>query len=209
MQQNRQKYVLIFKENKMRQKIFISFYGPSGSGKSACYKYAARFFKKNSYKVYRADVAYPLRRIQKYAYKLFDRDTQNPRSENFKQDGLLLGFLAKYFESNLGIHAVNQVKKILALNKTRKLAFINTDCRNNAYDYLRAMGFIFVKLNVNFNILTKRRAKRKDISTFDYESDVEKCEKIKFNYVIENNGSLNNLRDQIFKIVKKIMKPNL
>ena len=184
----------------------ISFYGPSGSGKSTCYEYALPVLESLGLEVHRCDVAYPLRRIQNYAYELFGKEKPgNPDdSTKFRQDGVFLSFLAKHFSDRLGPLFLKRAEELLSRNSSSVVALVNTDCRNNAYPVLAEMGFRFVKLEVRADILDARRKERGDITYTDYESEVEKYNLISPSDVIWNNGTKDSLKKMVEDAVLKI-----
>lgn len=189
-------------------RLLISFTGPSGAGKSTCYKYAENLLRLG-YQVHQLDVARPLRLVQNYAYGIFDKDSPGDPDDpiNFKQDGALLSFLAKHFENVLGAYFLKKFTTITAMEKTsvQPMAIINTDCRNNLYDLLDSLGFVFVGLEVRPDILTNRRATRGDLSPYDEQKSVEQYDRIKTSHTISNNGTLEELEKQVHDIILKII----
>ncbi|MBI3632140.1 MAG: hypothetical protein HY225_01710 [Candidatus Vogelbacteria bacterium] len=189
----------------MKKNILISFFGPSGSGKSTCYKFAEDYLLKERYTVFHVNVATPLRNIQSYAYKIFGKVNMDPFSQDFKQDGQLLGFLAKHFESHLGQIFREAVENILKQGPDQKIAIINTDCRNNAHNVLEDLGFVFVRMETNAEILSERRKARGDLTPFDHTSSVEQYNNIKEACVIKNNRTLEYLRDNVENVLKNLL----
>lgn len=191
----------------MANQLLISFIGPSGSGKSTCYNFAEKYLSELGYQIFRCDVAYPLRLLQNNAYLFFELgypgDPYLP--DKYKQDGVLLGFLAKHFENRLSICTKNRVKLLLSY-QNRSVCIINTDCRNNAYQDLADLGFIFIKLEVDQGILKQRRLARRDTTNFDYSASVEQFDKITPQLNIPNNGSLENLEREVRSVIDKILK---
>ncbi len=176
----------------------ISFFGSSGAGKSTCYEYAEAYLESFGYKVFRANVARPLREVQSYAYKTFGKEYQDPDDPAFRQDGQLLGFLAKHFEERLGPCFKNSIEKILSENRSKKIAIINTDCRNNSYEYLLKMGFDFIRVETPPDTLTLRRRLRGDLTPFEHTSSVEQYDLIKPRLTISNDGTREELKEKIF-----------
>lgn len=191
----------------LKNKLLISFFGPSGAGKTTCYKYASEFLKNYGFEAYRVDIAYPLRRIQSFSYELFGKNCpgKSEEPENFKQDGTLLGFLAKHFEKNFEYSARKAIFEICG-RCIDNYAIINTDCRNNTYQILKELGFIFVKVTADKNVLAKRLALRKDLTSFDYKANVEKYNIIQSAYIIDNSDTLENLEIKIKKILSDILQ---
>lgn len=187
----------------MPANALISFYGPSGSGKSTCFEYALPVLESLGFEVYRCDVAYPLRRIQNYAYELFGKAKPgNPEDPvKFRQDGAFLSFLANHFSDRLGPLFEKRAEELLGRPSHKAIALVNTDCRNNAYPVLAEMGFRFVKIEVRADILDVRRKERGDITYTDYEAEVEKYNLISPANVIWNNGTKDFLKKMVEEAV--------
>lgn len=186
--------------------IRIAFVGPSGVGKSTCYRLAKSILEEAGFVVFRCDVAYPLRCIQSYAYETFGLanpgDPDDPA--DFRQDGALLGFLARHFEGRLGLVAAERVR-YLCTRYREQIAIINTDCRNNAYPALKQLEFIFVRLEVDPEVLKTRRAAREDLLPFDHAAAVEQTNLIEPAYAVENNGTLEDLQREVRRVVSEIL----
>ena len=168
--------------------IKIAFVGRSGSGKTTCGEIMRRIIKRRypKYRTVGLNVARPLHWAQAYLYRTFGL-------KNTGQDGVLLQFLAQHFEHRLGPVFRTNSKKLEAENG-RKLVVINTDCRNNAYHYLKKAGFIFIKVEARPEILVERLIARGDIHAANPGRAVEKTDLIKPDLGVENNGTLAELR---------------
>ena len=194
----------------MKTPLMISFFGPSGSGKSTCRLIAEAYLRDKGYLTHSLNVAYPLRCIQAYAYDLFELGKQDPSDEDFRQDGKLLGFLAQHFESHLGPMMSKRLDLVRPhIGEDDLVAFINTDCRNNAYKDLKDEGFLFIKLDVFPDILNRRRRSRGDLTPFDYQSSVEAYDQIVAGYVLPNNGTIDSLTEKIQKILDDLLSKDL
>lgn len=172
----------------------ICFFGPSGSGKSTCAKFALNYFKKKNLYAKQLNIAKPLHNIQKYAYSKFFINSQG-------QDGMLLQFLAKHFESNLGPSYQKQIAKLQLRYQKNNLIIINSDCRNNAYIYLQQLNFIFIKVSTKLEIISKRLDKRGDISLASKSHPVEQTSLIPSDFVIHNNGTKHDLKNGLEKLL--------
>ena len=190
----------------MKRKILISFFGPSGVGKSSCLNFAGKYLESKGCEVFHVNVAYPLRSIQAYAYKVFGKGKQCPDDANFKQDGRLLGFLAQHFEDRLGPTFELEVKRVLKDFSGNNIAIVNTDCRNNAHKTLKRLGFVFVKIDIEHKILKERREKRGDLTPFNHKSLVEQIDKIIPSHTIANDGTLTELKKAVCETLDKILK---
>ena len=184
--------------------LFISFFGPSCAGKTTSYKYAADFLMDRGFEVLRMDVAYPLRCIQSYAYELFGMDHPGDPAEpeTFKQDGALLGFLARHFESSFE-HSIRHFLASIGM-QSGKLCVVNTDCRSNAYEALRGNGFVFIRVKARSDIIAGRKLMRGDLTPFK-NLNVEAVDAIEASYEIDNNGTLDDLNEQIVRVLSEII----
>ena len=185
----------------MDDKIFVSFIGPSGSGKSTCRQFAEKYLRERGYDVYHVDVAAPLRQIQTYAYELFTKKSQDATALDYKQDGRLLQFLAEHFEDRLGPTFKASIKEILDYCPSKKIAIINTDCRNNAYKTLKELGFVFIRLTVPPILLAVRQMARGDLTKSDHHSSVEQYDTIEYSHEIDNVGSLDDLEKNVYQVL--------
>jgi len=179
--------------------IKISFFGPSGSGKSTASQLSRKIFSKllPSHWFKKCDVAEPLHLIQNYIYDKMG-------IQNLSQDGELLQFLAKRFEDNLGHKCIDKVKDVVHTYQG-KVICVNSDCRNNAYKYLKDNGFIFIKIETKPSMRGERVVERGDITIADKKSRVESTNKIEADYVISNNGSLPQFKSSLEEVIKKII----
>lgn len=187
-----------------KKRLFLSFVGPSGSGKSTCYKYAEEALNAYNYDCYRIDIAEPLREIQEFAYNRFYKQSPGWYADptTFKQDGKLLGFLAAHFEEDL---VVPVIKYLEFQSKAGNIAFINTDCRNNCYKQMKQLGFKFIYVQSYFDLIVQRRKNRGDLTEFDYSIACEQTNKIIPEFTIHNNGRLEELRNNIFNLVRTLV----
>lgn len=192
---------------KKSKNLLISFVGPSCAGKSTCYEYAHDFLNERDYIVWRRDVAYPLRLTQKYAYEQFGVGSPGDpeRPETFHQDGQLLSFLAKHFGQRLGWRFEREIEVILKGDYVRPFAVINTDCHNNAYENLKRLGFVFVRIDASPDTLAKRRAKRGDLTPFDPKTAIEQISQIHPKHCILNNGTKEGLGKSVRETLKRII----
>jgi len=192
--------------NMERSALKICFFGSSGSGKSTCFEMARGEISDRvgeGVRVYRADVAAPLREIQWSAYmKMGLVDPRENSFEGMRQDGALLAFLAGHFEPHLGKACCAFVEGVSRAHPARDAAFVNTDCRNNAYDSLHDLGFWFVRVAADENVMRERLAGRRDITPYDMSAAVEQIDRIEPHWTVENNGTLDELREQVGCVVQ-------
>lgn len=191
--------------NMERSGLKICFFGPSGSGKSTCFEMARDAIAERigkGVRVYRADVARPLHEIQQNAYTKLGLAVPKQRLEDMRQDWTLLAFLASHFESHLGKACYAFVDDVSQAHPGRDAAFINTDCRNNAYDSLHDLGFWFVRVATDEEVVRERLAERQDITPCDMSAAVEQTDKIEAHWTLKNNGTPEELREMVGCVVQ-------
>jgi len=186
--------------NMARNALSICFFGPSGSGKSTCFEMARdamldRLDLRDGARVHRADVAEPLHDIQRAAYDRLGLDSTG-------QDGRLLSFLADHFGPHLGTAIRSLVDRACESRRPCEVAFVNTDCRNNAYDTLHELGFWFVRVAAPEGTVRDRLSARGDTTPHNPSAAVEQIGKIAARWTINNGGSLGELREQVGNVVQ-------
>jgi len=179
----------------------ICFFGPSGSGKSTCYKFAEDAMCERidgEPRIVRADVALPLREAQWSVYLKMGliRGSMMTKPDQMPQDGKLLSFLASHFEKNLGPACTSLVESMSEAYHGH-IAFVNTDCRNNAYESLHDAGFWFIRVNTDEKLIRERLAERGDINSYDLTSEVERIDNIEPHFTIRNDGTKDELREAV------------
>lgn len=187
------------RSNMERSELRICFFGPSGSGKSTCFGFAEEAIRERitgELRVVREDVAAPLREAQWSMYLKMDMIPSDMEPYQMPQDGMLLSFLASHFESHLGPACARRVGT-MSEAFCRHIAFVNTDCRNNAYESLHNMGFWFVRVKTDEKLIRKRLGERGDTTPYDPKSDVEKIGDIEPHFTVQNDGTLNELQEAV------------
>lgn len=180
----------------------ICFFGPSGSGKTTAFKFAQEWFhkEKNLYAC-QVDVASVLREIQVDVHKHLKLPSSGSFlfPETFPQDAKLMEFLAENYESAMleVFRTSCNSARLHALIQNRNYVIINTDCRNNAYQVLKELSFIFIKVETEESLRTERLATRKDFSKSS-ESSVNCCDQIRENFVLSNNGTLEDFKGAVY-----------
>lgn len=194
--------------NMERSGLRLSFFGRSGSGKSTCFGMAAAAIRERAgghMKVYRADVAGPLHEIQFAAYRNMGLADPGQGAENMPQDGRLLSLLASHFEPHLGRACCSLVDSVSQAHPARDAAFVNTDCRDNAYDALHDFGFWFVRVEADADTVRGRVAQRCDLSPYDPGAAVERIGNIRPHLTLRNDGTLDELREAVGRAVQAII----
>jgi chloramphenicol 3-O-phosphotransferase len=191
----------------MSAKIYkLCFFGASHSGKSTSAKMACDIIRRKSYHniVHQLDVSSPLHSIQEYAYNQFGIAMSG------NHDGEMLQFLAIHFEPYLCSTFLKHAERIELeskyLWKGHDQFIINSDCRNNAYRTLFDCGFKFIEVVSTDEIIRSRLVTRGDMSRFDASKRIESISDIKADYIIQNNGTPEELESQIAEILKDMVK---
>ena len=191
--------------NMSKSGLRVAFVGPSGSGKSTCFRYAFDAIRDAYYPVivHRADVATPLHEIQHEAYGKFGIIAREETSiEGTRQDGKLLAFLAEHFEPYLGSYFIRQVDE--TSSKDILAAFVNTDCRDNAYTALYDAGFWFIQMRTPPSIIKERLGERGDFTEPPIGSSVESTGEIVPHWRITNDGSLDALQAEVIHAIDMV-----
>lgn len=178
----------------MTPSLKLSFFGPSGSGKSTALDLVQTILNSDypTLTHIKLNVAAPLHQIQNFAYKTFSLS-------NSGQDGMLLQFLATHFENKLGPTFVK------TLSSLPHNLVLNSDCRDNAYPYLKKSGFIFIRINTSSHLINKRLNLRSDISSADPNHQVEKITLIIPDFVINNDGSTIQLKQELSHLLTTLL----
>ena len=169
--------------------IKICFLAPSGFGKSTAIELLS---KKNN--IVNVKIAAPLYEMQDSFYKRLGKEVNG-------QDGELLQFLGKKVRKENENFLLDVFKDTVEHVDADIIS--NDDCRPMDYEFLKKMGFVFIKINGYTH-------GRDDHTAIDKNSSLEwNCE-IPFDYEIDNTGSLEkyekNLEELICKISNKISK---
>lgn len=192
-------YILAGAKMSIIQKRFkICFFGPSGSGKSTAADIAQKYLIQQNYLVQKVNVGEPLHQIQEYIYSTFNLS-------NTGQDGPLLQFVAKHFESQLGPHFSKKIQGLEADNCSYSLAIINSDCRDNSYQYLKNLNFKFIRVLASKDNISLRLQVRGDINLAQKNHSVEQISQIIPDYLVDNNESIISLKDKIETLINLII----
>lgn len=192
-------YILAGAKMSIIQKRFkLCFFGPSGSGKSTAAAIAQKYLTQQNYIVHKINVGEPLHQIQEYIYSTFNLP-------NTGQDGSLLQFIAKHFELQLGPHFSKKIQSLEANNCSYSLAIINSDCRDNSYQYLKSLDFKFVRVLASKDNIDLRLQVRGDINLAQKNHSVEQISQIIPDFQVDNNESIIILKDNIESLIKYII----
>ena len=164
----------------------ISFIAPSSYGKSTAVEIIQSYFKSKNIKI-----AKPLYDLQEYFHHFIGHDIGDT------QDGELLQFL--------GIKIRKENPKFLLDNfyqnvtNTESEIITNDDCRPPDYDFLKQLGFIFIKIN-GFRRDRNDYVKANDKSSIEWQSEMP------WDYELNNLGTLEDYEKNILNLLKEIMK---
>jgi len=184
----------------------ICFFGPSGSGKNTV-GYTAEHIIYEKYgvdaiRVGHLNIAEPLHYIQSHIYETLGLKNQT-------QDGKLLQFLIEHFgmKTICDVFVKELDKSVDIFHPDVSPTFVlNTDCRNNAYPILKENGFIFIRIETKPEIRVRRLKNRKDITPANLNKELEQTNQIIADYTIDNNGTLQDLEEEVRKVIKQLSK---
>lgn len=164
----------------------ICFLAPSGFGKTTATKLLSEEYNTKLVKI-----GAPLYELQRKFYEMLGIQLGDT------QDGELLQFygykirkenpnylLSVFDESIKDIHQYYDV-------------IINDDCRPYDFDYLRNLGFVFIKIN-------GYRHSRQDHSEIDSKSSLEWQSEIPCDYEVNNFGSILEFKSNLLVLMEEI-----
>lgn len=168
------------------EQLKISFVAPSGYGKTTAAEYLKLTIGSINLKL-----AAPLYDIQDYYYKVLHIQAGG------KQDGEFLQFLGDKIQRERPYFLADTFYEALCQNKNRTSILTNDDCRPHNYAFLKSMGFVFVRINGVSRT-------REDITEIQKNHCVEWQREIPCDYVLDNNGTLEEYKNKIQGLVGKI-----
>lgn len=147
----------------------ISFLAPSGYGKTT----AINILKKH-YELTNIRIADPLYELQQNFYKQIQLNIGD------KQDGELLQFFGRKVRKESPSYLLEEFRKKV---ESTDLIVSNDDCRPFDYEFLKALGFVFIKIN-------SYTRDREDHTKASLKSSLEWQEDIPYDYEIDNYKDL-------------------
>jgi len=171
-------------------KLKICFLAPSGYGKST----ASEILEKK-YNAKVVKIGAPLYELQSEFYKKLGINIGDT------QDGELLGFLGKKVRKESPNYLLETFASTLANVENTCDMIINDDCRPADYEFLKNLGFIFVKIN-GFS------RERCDHTKCDKTSSLEWQNEIPFDYEMNNFNNLNEYVKEVTDLISKIKNEN-
>ena len=166
----------------------ISFIAPTGFGKTTCAKLINDIYP---YSI-NIKLAEPLYEMQRFFYNKINKELIGD------QDGELLQFLGYKTQKECPRYLADTfIRKVHDLSN--KYAIItNDDCRTHNYTFLKDDGFLFVKIK-------GIQRDRMSHTNIDPAHLVEKgIDNLQSDYELNNNGTINDLRKSIIRLIEKI-----
>ena len=169
-------------------KKLIAFIAPSGYGKSTAIEIIKEYYDIENIKIGK-----PLYDLQYGFYKKINKDIGD------MQDGELLQFLGYKVRKENPNYLLNEFyNKLFSSEKT---IITNDDCRPNDYEFLKELGFIFIRIN-GF------KRDRDDHTPVNSKSKLEWQEEIECDYEIDNYGDLETYSENVLKVIENILGKN-
>lgn len=164
----------------------ICFLAPTGYGKTTGAEILSEIYKIKTIKI-----ATPLYEMQEEFYKKIGMNIGNT------QDGELLQFLGYKIRKENSKYLLERFIKELEEASENYEIIINDDCRPNDYEYLKELGFMFIKIN-GFE------RERKDHTKVNRKLELEWQDEIPYDYEINNFGCLEAYKQELIKLMEKI-----
>ncbi len=168
--------------------IKISFIAPSEYGKNTAVN-----LLKERYRLINIKLALPLYKLQEHFYKFIQRKLLG------EQDGELLQFLGNKIRKENSDFLIEEFSKKLKKVQNFDGIITNDDCRPPDYQYLKENGFIFIKIN-GF------KRNRIDHTKSDPNSRLEWHNQIPCDYEVDNFGTMEEYKENLYKLLKEILK---
>ena len=169
-------------------KKLIAFIAPSGYGKSTAIEIIKEYYDIENIKIGK-----PLYDLQNEFYRKINKAIGNT------QDGELLQFLGYKVRKENPNYLLNEFYNKLC--SSEKTIITNDDCRPNDYEFLKELGFIFIRIN-GF------KRDRDDHTPVNSKSKLEWQEEIECDYEIDNYGDLETYRENVLEVIEKILGKN-
>lgn len=170
----------------------IALVAPSGSGKSTTAQFLRHYFESAGFSVEIIKLAEPLYQLQRAFY-----DQACMALPESSQNQRLLEFIAQQLRS---LDSQSLIRNFAhRLGRSRAQVIINDDLRDDTTDwpYLRDEGFQTIKIVTDAPLRQSRLGLRGDISIVE-KSDLDlQTRRIKADYVLPNNGSLELLEARV------------
>lgn len=182
--------------------IRICVLGHSGSGKSLAARYLISRFKMSGHTTQLIKLAEPLYRLQANIY-----DTAGQPIEYYAQDQRLLEWLARELRRINPFALAEDFER--RLDASDAFVILNDDLRDVTTDYpfLKALGFLFVRIYVSPETARHRLEQRRDLATVFDSAVSHDLDGIICDFQVNNDGStLQFLHHQLDNVVTQIME---
>lgn len=164
----------------------ICFLAPSGYGKTTATKILSEIYNVKNIKI-----GTPLYELQTDFYKKLGMNIGDT------QDGELLQFFGQKIRKEKPLYLLETFySELNALNENYEI-IINDDCRPSDYDYLKSLGFIFIKIN-GFSRDREDHTKANKKSALEWQSEIP------YDYEINNYKGLLEYKNELINIVEVI-----
>ncbi len=167
--------------------IKISFIAPSEYGKNTAVN-----ILKERFRLINIKLALPLYKLQEDFYRFIRKEMLG------EQDGELLQYYGSKIRKENSNFLIDEFSKKLKNIENFDGIITNDDCRPPDYQYLKEKGFIFIKIN-GF------KRNRIDHTKCDPKCKLEWHNQIPCDYEVNNYGSMQEYRVNLFKLMTKIL----
>ncbi len=164
----------------------ICFLAPSGYGKTTASEILSEIYNVKIIKI-----GTPLYEMQASFYKKLGLNIGNT------QDGELLQFLGSKVRKENPNFLLDTFEKTLNEIKDTSEIIINDDCRPYDYEFLKNLGFIFIKIN-GYNRERNDHTKANSNSSLEWQSDIP------YDYEINNFDSLSDYENELINLMEVI-----
>lgn len=175
----------LFKEKNMNKKI--CFIAPSGYGKSRAIKILEKHFKIKNIKL-----ASPLYELQDYFYTFLGTQMKE------EQDGELLQFLGSKIRKENPTFILDNFTKKLDNFYDYDGIITNDDCRPPDFQYLKDLGFVFIKIN-------GYKRERQDHTEANTKLSLEWQNELPCDYELDNLGTIEEYQNNLLNLINKIL----
>jgi len=176
----------------------IGFLGTTGVGKDTCCLLIQKLYPHHLAKTIK--LAEPPYEAQNFIYRLC-----NVEKKEEIQDGALLNFLGKHMrqiDSQVLIRSFATTLHEIDPNIDQILC---PDVRPIDAPHLKAMGFTLIYVTTDPEIALQRRKKRGDFSLGEPNHETERALSSCYDYQIVNNGTLEELEQQIQFLMQRLL----
>ena len=163
----------------------ICFLAPSGYGKSTAIEILKKHFNVTNIKI-----AEPMYELQKEFYDKLGYDIGD------RQDGELLQFYGNKIRKENSEYLLRTFAS--KINLVKDTIILNDDCRPPDYEFLKELGFIFIKIN-------GYKRDRNDISEVDSKNKVEWQSEIPYDYEIDNYTTIEEYEQNLMNLFNKLL----